>query len=62
MRMSALVKWVLVGALVLAAAVLAYVRISDAIDDFEMQLPGPAEQSHPYQPPVYPHDGPLVRT
>jgi hypothetical protein len=37
MRMSGLLKWGLVFALLLTAVLFAYIRISDAIDDYQNQ-------------------------
>jgi hypothetical protein len=60
MRMS-VIKWFLVAALLLAAAIFAYIRISEAITNF--QVPDTQPQQFQPEPPVWGHDhDQLIRT
>jgi hypothetical protein len=52
MRMSGSLKWFLIAALLLAVAIFAYVRISDAINDYEMQNPPGETQPETPTPPA----------
>lgn len=65
MRMSGSVKWGLIALLLLAAGMFAFVRISDAIDDYQEQMeqqlrtPPTEPQSQPSRPWLR---DPLIRT
>jgi hypothetical protein len=66
MRMGSFVKWFLVSVLLIAGALFAFVRISDAIDDYEQQIeqqlstpPDTQPQSQPSRPWLR---DPLIRT
>jgi hypothetical protein len=50
MRMSSTVRWFLIAALLLVAAIFAYVRIADAIADYEMQINNPPGETQPETP------------
>jgi hypothetical protein len=67
MRMSGTVKWFLITALLLAAAIFAYVRIADALNDYEMQINNPGETQPETPTPPAPDARPwmhdqLIRT
>jgi fructose-specific component phosphotransferase system IIB-like protein len=65
--MSGTVKWFLITALLLAAAIFAYVRIADALNDYEMQISNPGETQPETPTPPAPDARPwmhdqLIRT
>jgi len=65
MRMSSFAKWFLISTLLLAAVIFAFIRISNAIDDFQMQMDMKEQFVNPQEPQSQPRPwfrDPLIRT